>query len=184
MTDTTETPQSPAPSAPTPRRRFLRPAVIVTALAAIAVLATGFGLKVFAHGHGFGGWHRGGLMGAHLDPARLDEHLDRMLKHLYVEVNATDAQKEQLGPIVKAATRDLLPMRDRMRDARRQAVALLSQPSIDRAALESLRADQLRLAEQASKRFTQALTDVADVLTPEQRKQLAERMGRRHGHRG
>jgi Spy/CpxP family protein refolding chaperone len=181
MADTIETPQPPAPSASARRRRFLRGAVIITAL---AVLATGIGLKAFAHGHGFGGWHRGGFMGAHLDPARLDEHLDRMLDHLYVEVNATDAQKQQLGPILKAATRDLLPMRERMREARRQAVALLSQPSIDRAALESLRADLLRLTEQVSKRFTQALTDVADVLTPEQRKQLAERMGRRHGHRG
>jgi Spy/CpxP family protein refolding chaperone len=123
-------------------------------------------------------------MGAHLDPAKLDAHLDRMLKHLYVEVDATDAQKQQLGPIVKAAARDLLPMRDQMRDARRQAVALLSQPSIDRAALEALRANQLQLAEQASKRFTEALADVADVLTPEQRKQLTERMSRWHGHRG
>jgi len=75
-------------------------------------------------------------------------------------------------------------MRDRMRDARLQAVALLSQPSIDRAAIEALRANQLQLAEQASKRFTQALADVADVLTPEQRKQLAERMRRWRGHRG
>jgi len=107
-----------------------------------------------------------------------------MLKHLYVEVDATDAQKQQLGPIVKAAARDLLPMRDRMRDARLQAVALLSQPSIDRAAIEALRANQLQLAEQASKRFTQALADVADVLTPEQRKQLTERMSRWRGHRG
>ncbi len=86
-------------------------------------------------------WHRGAFMGDHLDPAKLDAHLDRMLQHLYVEVDATDAQKQQLGPIVKAAARDLLPMRDRMRDARLQAVALLSQPSIDRAALEALRAE-------------------------------------------
>lgn len=181
MNDTTETPQPPAPSAGTPRRRFFRRAALITA---VAVLATGIGLKAFAYGHGFGGWHRGGLMGAHLDPAKLDEHLDRMLKHLYVEVDATDAQKQRLGPIVKAATRDLLPMRDQMRDARRQAVTLLSQPNIDRVALESLRASQLQLAEQASKHVTQALADVADVLTPEQRKQLAERMGRWHGHRG
>ena len=118
------------------------------------------------------------------DKAALDEHLDRMLKHLYVEVDATDAQKQQLGPIVKTVARDLLPMRDRMRDARQQAVALLSQPSIDRAALEALRANQLHLAEQASRHFTQALADVADVLTPEQRKQLAERMGRWRGRRG
>ena len=72
----------------------------------------------------------------------------------------------------------------KMHDARRQAVELLSRESVDRAALETLRADQLRLADQASMRFTQALADVADVLTPEQRKQLAERIGRWHGHRG
>jgi Spy/CpxP family protein refolding chaperone len=75
-------------------------------------------------------------------------------------------------------------MRDRMRDARLQAATLLAQPTIDRAALEALRANQLQLAEQASRRLTQALADVADVLTPEQRKQLAERAGRWHGRRG
>ncbi|HET9854697.1 MAG TPA: periplasmic heavy metal sensor [Methylomirabilota bacterium] len=183
MTDTTHTPQPPTPSADTPRRRFFRRAAI-TAVLAIVATATGIGVTALAHGHGGGGWHRGGFMGAHLDPARLDEHLDRMLKHLYVEVDATDAQKLQLAPIVKAAARDLLPMRDRMRDARQQAVALLSQPTIDRGALKALRANQLQMAEQASRRFTQALADVADVLTPEQRKQLAERAGRWHGRRG
>jgi Spy/CpxP family protein refolding chaperone len=182
MTDTIQTPpQPPAPSADTPRRRFFRRAALATVLATVA---TGIGLTALAYGHGPGGWHRGGFMGAHLDPARLDEHLDRMLKHLYVEVDATDAQKQQLGPIVKAAARDLLAMRDRMRDARLQAATLLAQPTIDRAALEALRANQLQLAEQASRRLTQALADVADVLTPEQRKQLAERAGRWHGRRG
>lgn len=183
MSDTTETPQPQPPASPpdNPRRRFFRRAVIATAIAA---LATGVGLKALAYGHGFGGWHRGGFMGGPIDPARLDEHLDRMLRHLYVEVDATDAQKQQLAPIVKAAVRDLLPMRERMRDARLQAVALLSQPSVDRAALEALRANQLQLADQASRRFTQALGDVADVLTPEQRKALADRVTRWHGGRG
>jgi periplasmic protein CpxP/Spy len=107
-----------------------------------------------------------------------------MLKHLYVEIDATDLQKQQLGPIVKAAARDLLPMRERMHNARQQAVALLSQPTIDRAALEGLRANQVQAAEEASKRFTRALADIADVLTPEQRKQIAERIGRWRGHHG
>ena len=123
-------------------------------------------------------------MGAALDPATLDAHLDRALKHLYVEIDATDAQKQQLAPIVKGAARDLLPLRAKMHDARRQAVELLSQQTIDRAALETLRADQLKLAEMASQRFTQALADVADVLTPDQRKQLAERITRWQGRRG
>lgn len=166
---------------PTPRRRFLRRAAIATA---IAGLATVIGVKAIAHAGGPWRWHRAGFMGAPLDPARVDEHLDRMLKHLYVEIDATDAQRQQLAPIVKSAARDLLPVRAKMHEARRQAVELLSREHVDRAALEALRADQLRLVEQASMRLTQTLADVADILTPEQRKQLAERLGRWHGRRG
>jgi periplasmic protein CpxP/Spy len=179
--DTTQTPQPSTSGEEKPRRRFVRRMAIATV---IAGLASGIGIKAFAQGGGHGGWHRGGFMGTALDPAMVDERLDRMLKHLYVEIDATDAQKQQLAPIVKGAARDLLPVRAKIHDARRQAVELLSRESVDRAALETLRADQLRLAEQASMRFTQALADVADVLTPEQRKQLAERIGRWHGRRG
>ena len=181
MSDTTQTPQ-PSPSGEEkPRRRFLRHAALATVIAGVTA---GIGITALAEGGGHWRWQRGGFLGASLDPAMLDERLDRMLKHLYVEIDATDAQKQQLAPIVKGAAQDLLPLRAKMHDARRQAVALLSQESIDRAALETLRAGQLQLAEQASKRFTQALADVADVLTPDQRKQLAERIGRWHGHRG
>src|SRR5262249_53232536 len=134
--------------------------------------------------HGYGGWHRGGFMGATIDPAMMDEHLDRMLKHLYVEIGATEAQKQQLAPIVKATAHDLVPMRTQFHDRRRPAVDLLSRENVARAPLEALRATQLRLAEQASIRFTQALADIADVLTPAQRKQLADRIGRWHGRRG
>ena len=178
---TTQIPQPSTPGEEKPRRRFVRRVAIATV---IAGLASGIGIKALAQGGGHGGWHRGGFMGAALDPAMVDERLDRMLKHLYVEIDATEAQKQQLAPIVKGAARDLLPLRAKLHDARRQAVELLSRESVDRAALETLRADQLRLAEQASMRFTQALADVADVLTPEQRKQLAERIGRWHGRRG
>jgi len=179
MSDTTKT--SP-PSDPNrnPRRLFFKRAAIATVIAGVA---TGVGIQAFAHGGSPGRWHGGGFMGAPLDPATLDEHLDRMLGHLYVEVGATDAQKQQLAPIVKGAAQDLLPLRAQMRDARRQAVELLSQATIDRDAFETLRANQLRLAEQASKRFTQALADIAEVLTLDQRKQLAERFSR-WGRRG
>jgi Spy/CpxP family protein refolding chaperone len=86
---------------------------------------------------------------------------------------------------VKKAVKDLLPLRDKARAARRQAIELLAADRVDRVAIETLRADQLQLDEQASKRFTQALADVADVLTPAQRKQIAGRMesfGRRWRH--
>ncbi len=104
--------------------------------------------------------------------------------HLYAEIDATDAQQQLLAPIVKGAAQDFLPLRAKMHEAHRRAVELLSQDALDRAALETLRADHMRLAEQASRRFIQALADVADVLTPEQRRQLAQHIGRWHGSHG
>jgi periplasmic protein CpxP/Spy len=181
MSDTAGAPQTSVSGQGNPRRRFFRRAAIATAIAGVTA---GLGIKAFAHAGGSWSWRHGAFTGAALDPAALDERLDRMLKHLYAEIDATDAQKQQLGPIVKGAAADLFPVRARMRDARSRAVTLLSQEHVDRAALEALRAEQLQLAEQASRRFTQALADVADVLSVDQRKQLAERIGRWRGHRG
>src|SRR5262249_42624174 len=93
-----------------------------------------------------------------------------------VELAATEEQKQQLAPIVKQAVKDLLPLREKARAARTQAVALLTGDSIDRAAIEALRAEHLQAAEEASRRIAQALADVAEVLTPAQRKDLAARM--------
>ena len=180
MTDTTQTAQPSSSGEPHSRRRFLRRATVVTAIAGVAAA---LGITVFTQA-GAHGWRHGGFMGGRLDPAMLDERLEHVLKHLYVEIDATEAQKQQLAPIVKSAARDLAPLHGRFHDARRQALELLAQPTIDRGALETLRAEQLALAEQASKRFVQALADVGDVLTPEQRKQLADRVGRWHGRRG
>jgi Spy/CpxP family protein refolding chaperone len=63
-----------------------------------------------------------------------------------------------------------------------KSVELLSADKIDRGAIEKARAQSMRAADVTSKRYTQALADVAEVLTPEQRKTLAARMQRR-GHR-
>jgi Spy/CpxP family protein refolding chaperone len=161
------------------RRRFFKRAAIATLIGGVAA---GIGIKAFADGGGYGGWHRGGFAAGPLDPAAVDEHLERMLKHLYVEIDATDEQKQRLAPIVKQAAKDLLPLREKMQAARKQAVELLTRDTIDRAAIEALRAEQLQLAEQASRRVAQALADAAEVLTPAQRKELAGRIGKhRHG---
>jgi Spy/CpxP family protein refolding chaperone len=157
-----------------PRRRFFRRAAMAGAFAGLA----GLGLGAFAHGRG----GRGGY-GAPLDPAQLDERLDRMLKHLYVEIDATEAQQQKLDPIVRSAAKDLLPLRRRLREARMQAMDLFTRDEVDRAAFEKLRAEQMQLAERASKRLTEALADAAEVLTPLQRKQLAERFRHLRGRR-
>ncbi len=163
-----------------PRRRFFKRAAIATLIGGIAA---GIGIKAFGQGDGYGGWHRGGFMAGPLDPAQVDEHLDRMLKHLYVEIDATDEQKERLAPIVKQAVKDLLPLREKMQGARKQALEALTRDAVDRAAIETLRAEHLQLAEQASRRIVQALGDAAEVLTAAQRKELAARMEKHRGWR-
>ena len=131
--------------------------------AIVAAVATGAGFTAFAWGHGFGGpWRHGGFMHGHADPAQMEAHLDRMLQHAYIEIGATDAQKQQLEPIVKAAARDLHALRGRMRDDHKQAVTLLTSDRIDRAALEGLRTQHTQVHDELSKRVTQALADIAD----------------------
>jgi Spy/CpxP family protein refolding chaperone len=53
--------------------------------------------------------------------------------------------------------------------------ALLAQPTVDARAAEALRQQASALHDQASKRVLQAMIDVSRVLTPEQRKTLADR---------
>ena len=157
------------------KRRFLRRAAVATLAVA---LAAGFGAQAWSYG-GHGGMHRG-FMGGSQDPAKADERIERMVKHFAVEVDATPEQRSKLTEIAKAAARELRPLREKARDARKRGMALLAAPTIDRAALERLRAEQIQAADAVSKRMTQAFADAAEVLTPEQRKKIAERMQRRH----
>jgi len=148
----------------------------ITLATALGAVTAGIGFKAFGRGQGRG--H------GPIDPADLEKHLDRMLKHLYVEIDATEAQKQKLEPIVKQAARELLPVRENLRAGRREAIELLSRDSIDPAALEALRAKQIGLADEASRRLTRAVAEAAEVLTPAQRKELAAHFARRAGRWG
>jgi Spy/CpxP family protein refolding chaperone len=124
-------------------------------------------------GHGPGHW-RGGPFGGGFDPARAEERADRMIRHISVEVDATAEQQEKLRGIVKNAVKDMVPMREKLFAARKQARDLLLAQNIDRAAIEKLRTEQLAVADTLSKRFTQALIDAAEVLNPDQRHKLED----------
>jgi len=124
-------------------------------------------------------WHQissSGMFGGPLTPAQIEDRIDRMTKHMAIELDATQDQQVKLANIAKAAVGDLRPLREKAQAARSQAVALLTAPTVDRTAIERLRAEQIGLAEVASKRIAQALADAADVLSPEQRRKVADWM--------
>jgi Spy/CpxP family protein refolding chaperone len=128
--------------------------------------------------------HGGMMLSSTATPAEVSAHVDHMLKHLYVEIDATPAQQAQIGPLVQKAVTDLLPLRSQLRTDHDQFIAALTQTSVDRSSLEAVRADHLQIADQASKRIVQLLGDVGNVLTPTQRQALANHLQQLHGAGG
>jgi periplasmic protein CpxP/Spy len=143
------------------RMRMIKAILLaVTATAWLAGPAQAMG----PHGHGGEGGHRVGLqMG------------ERMLDG----VNATAEQKAQIRKIMEAARQDMQAGLQGAQQLRQRSIEALAQPNIDGNALEALRAQMVAQHDQASRRMTQAMLEAARVLTPEQRKQLAERLGKR-----
>lgn len=174
MPSAAATPNATPDATPAPRRRrFWLMAGVAGAIATLAACAPGH------HRHG------DGPMGMHgqMDPESMGKRVDKAVDWVLSDVQASAEQKQKVAGIARQAIGELAPLRDQHRAARKRAVELLAAPSVDRAAMESLRAEQMQLAEQASRRMTQALADVADVLTPEQRGRLKERLDKRMGRR-
>jgi Spy/CpxP family protein refolding chaperone len=166
------------PAAPRRKRRGLTIAAIVVAAGLTGAAVTAAVSQPFGYGGWHGGWHGrmhgGPMMRFGFDPARAEERIDRMVRHLAVEIDATNEQQDKLRNVAKAAVKEVLPTREKIVAARQQARSLLSAATIDRAAIEKLRAEQIALADSASKRIVQAITEAAEILTPDQRKKLDE----------
>jgi Spy/CpxP family protein refolding chaperone len=120
------------------------------------------------HGHGF----------QDLEAAR--EHAELAARWLLRSVDASDAQQARVSEIVGDSLEALAPLAEQHRAHHEALVELLAQETIDRAALEGLRAQELALADAASRALVVALADVAETLTPGQRTELLDLASRFH----
>lgn len=128
---------------------------------------------------------------ANMSEAEIEKMVTRVVRHVSIEIEATDEQEEKIVELVTAVAMDMQPLRKQFRTAGKTFHDLLKAPTIDRNAIEELRAKQMAEADRISRRVTTALIDVAEVLAPEQRQTLDERIEefrswghRRRGHRG
>jgi protein CpxP len=117
--------------------------------------------------------HGGGHMAMH---AMMEGHVDKML----AAVDATPDQKARVHEILKGAMQSMGPLHERLASAHVELHQLLIAPTIDRAALEHLRAEKMADVDQASRTLVQALGDAAEVLTPEQRAKVGKLMAEHH----
>ncbi len=146
-------------------------------LALLGVGAVGGALTAFAvdahggWGHGFKHHWRGHA----IDAAHVTERLQRASEWVLDDVDATDEQQERIDVILAGAVEDIFPMRAEHRAHRRDLIAELARPQIDRAGLEQLRTAELALAEKATARLLDAVVAIAEVLEPEQRQRLLDR---------
>ena len=182
------------------RRGSRRVRAWIMAIVLVGVGAAGGALTTVAIDAGAHGW-RGGDGWAHglkdegvkdgfrhrwhrrvTDPDQAIERLQRVSAWALGSVDATDEQRERIDEILAAAVNDLFPLRDEHRSHRRDLIAELARPQLDRAALERVRTAELALADTASARLLDATVAVAEVLDPEQRRQLVERIAKRHRH--
>ena len=154
----------------TTSRSFFNPARLFGSAVLVAVLGS-VALSAWAQGgpgmHGGGpGMHGMGLGG-------------RMAERMLDSVNASAEQRAQVKQITDRAAADMKAQHESGRALREQGMKLFTQPVVDANAAEALRAQMMQQHDQGSRRMMQTMLEISRVLTPEQRKQLSERMAKR-----
>jgi protein CpxP len=128
-----------------------------------AAVAAGAGAYAFANNDDWGGRHN-------LMRGFIEYRLDQIL----TDAGASDDQKSKVKAIVTTTIDVVRPDREARKTMRDEIIKLIEAPTIDRNAIEALRAKQMAQFEERSKAIAKAVADAAEILTPDQRKKLAE----------
>ena len=175
-------PPFPPAAQPAPKPRRLRRFVFASALLVTGgvIGAVVAGPVLGQGGYGPGGYGPPWAHHRHMGGDRMffPGPIERGVERLGWVTDASTEQKQKINAIAQKAADDIFALRAKHLEARKQVVDTLAAPSVDRAKLETLRAEQMKLAETATKRVTDAVADIADVLTPAQRADLGQRVER------
>ena len=146
----------------------------------LALLALTVGLLLMANS--VSAWGRRGV--EDLDDTKA--HAEHLVGRMLNKIDASDDQAETIQRIVSETIDELAVIRQAPKGEeaglRREIAALMTAQTIDRVAIEEMRTRHLARADLMSRILSEGLAEVMEVLTPEQRSALEERISR-HGQR-
>jgi Spy/CpxP family protein refolding chaperone len=144
------------------RRRGLVALGIAGAVAAAAGIAWAAGVGPGGFGHGF------------CKPGMAKDFMEFRIHKALQQVDASPAQERQIMAIVDGLAAKHQAMAAERTALHQKIAAALTGPTVDRAALEAVRVEVMQRLDEGSKDLAKAVGDIAEVLTPAQRQQLAE----------
>jgi len=175
-----------APDARKPSRKSSRlRGWLIGGAVALASLA-GLG-AVYAHsspwgGSHWGGWgHHAGWHSQKFDPAFMGPRVDFGVDIILGRVGANAEQKAKVAGSIKSLMQDAPEFRRGNLEARERFMALLRADTFDREAAERLRAERIGALDEASKKALAAISEAADTLTSQQRRELMELAEKKRG---
>jgi Spy/CpxP family protein refolding chaperone len=153
-----------------PRRKSL--ATMMAALLAGSIVATAGGMA-YAKPDG------------PVDPAKFQQRIEKRVDKALGNTDATADQKKKVTEILQVAFKDMKGSHAQRVENRKAMEAAMQAPTIDPARIEQIRAEQMKIADASSKRFTQALVDAGNVLSASQRQAFFKSWNEHRGwHRG
>lgn len=154
-------PEDPSPNDPS-RRLVAWP---------ISLVAMTIGLILMANLLSACGRHRG-----ERDIEDVKDHASHAVEHVLERVDATDDQVERIQAIVADGLDELAAAHGPKQDRHAELKEILTAETIDRDAMEAIRRRHLAKADEMTLIASNRLGEILEILTPEQRVQLADRL--------
>ncbi len=111
-------------------------------------------------------------------PAELTERLEGGIDHVLDELDASDAQRQQANAIAARRAPELFALMSQGHALRQKLRQILLADQVDQTALAETRGELDALLERVTEVGLGGVSEFAQVLTPDQRQKLAERLAR------